>query len=149
MDVPVTRPVLLAASLLSATGAGATKHQKDGSPEDEFGLTPTQAVEVCSPDGEREYLSRLRCPDGRAPRHTRNRSEFRNIPDTPDAERVAQGQVIERKSLRKGDRDYHMVDAYQLTCGHVVLEVFLDMYHCGAAKPSRAPVPLSLKKAKR
>jgi hypothetical protein len=62
---------------------------------------------------------------------------------------VAQEQMIERKPVRQGDRDYHIVDAYKLTCGNVVLEVFLDMYHCGVAKPSRAPAPLSVKKAKR
>ena len=143
------RPILVVASLVFSTGATATEPQKGSKPDDEFGLTPAQAVAVCTPDGEREYLSRLRCPNGRAPKYDRSRSQVRITPDTPEAERVAREQMIERKPVREGDRDYHIVDAYRLTCGNVVLELFLDMYHCDVAKPSRAPAPLSVKKVKR
>jgi hypothetical protein len=135
--------VLIAGSII------ANGDEKGRSPALGFGLTPADPIEVCAPDGEREYLARLRCPDGGAPAYDRSRSQLRNPSETPEAAQAVHEQVVTRRQLRKGELDYHVVDAYQVSCRELVLEVFLDMYHCGASKPKRAPGPLSLKKPKR
>lgn len=66
------------------------------------------------PFGEREYLSRLRCPGGAAP-------------------------AFEREGNVGSGGDTHILDAYAVTCpnGGPVLTVFMDMYH---ADRERRPV---------
>lgn len=63
-------------------------------------------VRVLLPDGEREYLARLRCDDGTQPRHERNGSN----------------------GFGPYDR---ILDAYTVTCdGAEPKVVQMDMYHC-------------------
>lgn len=65
-------------------------------------------VQAQSPQGERAYLDRLRCPDG-----------------TPPA--------YERQGSGGPARDGHLVDFYEVTCpGAAPVVVVMDMYHAGA-----------------
>lgn len=71
-------------------------------------------VRADMPDGERAYLARLRCPDGRAPAYERS------------------------GSTGVGPYGY-ILDVYAVTCaGKAPQSIFLDMYH---RHVEAAPVP--------
>lgn len=109
----------------------------------QYGVTMETAVEVCRPQGEREYLRRLRCADGTAPTFNRTGSgPPRTRATTPEQEAQALEQMRKMfldAPLAAGEPDYHIVDLYDVSCGTTVTRVFLDMYHCYEPLPSQAP----------
>ncbi len=105
-----------------------------------FGLSPAEAIEVCNPDGQHEYLARLRCRDGRRPSFERaGNVGSRNPTDTEDAGKRALEQMMNRKPLEPGEVDYHYVDRYEVECREGTFNVYLDMYHCDRPAPDEAP----------
>lgn len=115
---------------------------------DAYGLTKQDAVEVCKPRGEHEYLARLVCPDSEHPKFDRsgNFGERTPLPDDmseDDTNRLVEG-MMGYKALQTGEPDYHIVDGYELTCGETKTRVYLDMYHCDAPRPTRAPAGFSI-----
>ena len=65
----------------------------------------TNPVRVLMPEGEREYLHRLRCPNGSPPEFERNGS----------GDIGPYGRIL---------------DFYSVKCGTVTTTVMMDMYHC-------------------
>lgn len=75
----------------------------------------TNPVRCESPRGERQYLSRLRCPDGKRP-------EFSRI-----------------GSFGVGPYG-HILDGYRVKCeGRDEATVFMDMYHAGHVEKEAVP----------
>jgi hypothetical protein len=110
-----------------------------------YGDSRSAAVEVCKPDGERAYLSRLVCPTGEAATFERlgTYGPRNELPaDQPLTEQVASAR---RDPLQPGEVDYHVVDGYEVTCGTSKRLVYLDMYHCHQPPPTEAPPGFSLK----
>jgi hypothetical protein len=98
------------------------------------------------PQGEREYLSRLRCPSGSAPEFKRlgsygtrtDRSE--TMTSAEYNKRIAGSMAgLQGTPLRPGDDDYHIVDGYDVSCGETRYKLYMDMYHCPSKPPSRLP----------
>ena len=136
----VSRPLLvLTLYLVSCTatrGSVAESGRGNG-----YGLTKQTAVEVCEPRGEREYLQRLRCGDGGAvPTFNRIGSVgSRNDIRTNEDERTAERQTLNDERVGPGEKDFHVVDGYEVACGNRTIEIFLDMYHCDRLAPDVAP----------
>jgi hypothetical protein len=112
-----------------------------------IGLTRETAIEVCKPQGEQEYLSRLRCPDGSTPESLRlgsygSRTEIRSVPDAEMAEK----QTLRGVPVPPDGKDFHILDKYAVRCGDTVIEVFMDMSHCNQAPPAEAPAGLTILK---
>ena len=110
-----------------------------------IGSTRETAVEVCKPPGEREYLERLRCPDGSTPESQRlgsygSRTEIKSVPDAEMAEK----QALRGVPVPPGGKDFHVLDKYALRCGDTFTEIFVDMYHCNQPPPSEAPAGFTL-----
>jgi hypothetical protein len=115
---------------------------------DGYGVTKQDAVEVCKPRGEHEYLARLVCPDSEHPKFDRtgNFGERTPLPDDlseDDSNRLVEG-MMGYKALQAGEIDYHIVDGYDVVCGETKTRVYLDMYHCDAPRPTRAPAGFSI-----
>jgi len=107
------------------------------------GMSPTSAIEVCMPEGERAYLSRLRCPGGKPP------TVLGRSPVALQQAAVGAGDVTESQGQRAseaGESRVRVVDRFDLDCGDASqsLFVFLDMYHCPAPPTSAAPRGLEL-----
>jgi hypothetical protein len=105
-----------------------------------IGRSKERAIEVCQPRGERDYLARLRCPDGRQPafsRHGNVGSRNAAKPGTPDRDLLE--QMDPTRQLRPGEIDSHIIDVYQVTCSDKVHELYMDMYHCVGPQTSEAP----------
>jgi hypothetical protein len=110
------------------------EHPKPPTPE--WGRARGEAVEVCMPEGERDYLTRLRCEDGSAPTFKRTGSVgHRNDPPESMSQEDRFAQMEPEKALKEGELDVHIIDLYVVTCaGGEDVEVYVDMYHC----PQRA-----------
>lgn len=76
--------------------------------------SPENPVRSHGPTAQRDYLARLRCPDGKAPQHRRT------------------------GNIGYGIYGYH-VDRYEVTCGEHTSLVHMDLYHPRYIE--RAPVP--------
>ncbi len=112
-----------------------------------LGFTKSEAIEACGPKGERAYLDRLRCPEGRPARFEREGSVgFRNEVVTPEDEQAAQGQMMGAEPIKPGAKDFHMLDAYAIRCSGKTYKLYLDMYHCDAPEPKNAPPGFTLGK---
>jgi hypothetical protein len=105
-----------------------------------LGRSKEHAIEVCGPPGQREYLSVLRCTDGKPPSFGRagNVGE-RNDPAGKVPESVMISQMNPRRVLRPGEVDYHIVDLYKVGCSDGDQSLFLDMYHCAGPQTSVPP----------
>ncbi|QWF17781.1 hypothetical protein [Lysobacter capsici] len=113
-----------------------------------YGLSKQDAVEVCKPPGEHEYLARLVCPDREHPTFERSGNFGERTPLPDDLSDDATNRLIEDmmgyKALQPGEADYHIVDGYEVACGETKVRVYLDMYHCDAPRPTRAPAGFSI-----
>lgn len=112
-------------------------------PAADFGLTRQTAIDVCQPTGQRAYLARLTCPNGRRPSFERIGSvgARQPIPDDMsegELDRQLDDMVSGHASPTSGP-DYHIIDAYSVACGTATTTLYLDMYHCGVEPPSTAP----------
>jgi len=76
--------------------------------------SPENPVRSDGPTAQRDYLARLRCPDGKAPQHRRT------------------------GNVGYGIYGYHL-DRYEVTCGGDTSLVYMDLYHPGFIE--RAAVP--------
>lgn len=105
-----------------------------------YGLNIAAAVEVCKPAGEREYLRRLRCADGKPPTFSRSGSGGSRtpVPENADQDAIME-QMFRDGPLKPGEPDYHIVDYYDVYCGAEHTRVIMDMYHCAQDIPSEAP----------
>lgn len=113
-----------------------------------LGESKASAIEVCMPAGQRAYLAALLCPSGQAPAFKRIGSMGSRIVPVGDAQsKQMLDQLLSRKPLAPGEPDYHVVDAYELSCGDSKRTLYLDMYHCGQPAPQLAPAGLTLKPA--
>lgn len=97
-----------------------------------LGAVKATAIEVCRPAGERSYLSRLMCWDGKPPviRRIGSFGPRTDIPANLSSEQV--NRLIEKRyaPLKPGESDHHPVDRYELLCGDTNYFVYMDMYHC-------------------
>jgi len=110
-----------------------------------YGESRGAAIEVCNPDGERAYLERLVCPSGEPASFDRlgtygPRNEL--LADQPLSEQIASAR---RDPLKPGEADYHVVDGYEVACAASKRLLYLDMYHCHQAPPTKAPPGYSLR----
>lgn len=138
---------LLMPVLLWAAGAAKPEKEPTKAPAGDPGSTPATALNVCTPDGETAYLARLRCPDGRAPKFERSGSVGpRRDPQTKQEEDLMSKHAIEMAKVKPGEPDFHILDAFEVTCADGKHEVFLDMYHCGEPEPTVAPKGFTLVK---
>lgn len=138
----VVTSAFFAASTFCSLDAGAQTIAPAVIPES-FGESKQTAIEVCTPAGQRAYLSRLVCPDGAAARYNRvgsfgNRNE---IPGNlaPEQQKEMLERLRRSTPLQPGQPDYHVVDGYEVACGDVKRLLFMDMYHCEAPPPDRVP----------
>ena len=116
-----------------------------------LGETKATAIEVCRPQGQRAYLSRLSCPDGTAPQFHRIGSfGQRHEMSKEAAEQLTDEQrqrIMRGAPLQPGEIDHHVVDGYELSCGSTQRRVFMDMYHCGQPAPEQAPQGFGIRPA--
>jgi hypothetical protein len=115
------------------------------------GQSRQTAIEVCKPAGQREYLSRLVCPDGAAPSFQRAGSFGMRNELPPDAgDKMLAAEIEKAMSFAPhaaGAPDYHVVDGYEVACGADKRMVYLDMYHCGRPAADNAPSGFTLRAA--
>ena len=108
-----------------------------------YGLESDQPVEVCRPEGERQYLARLICPSGKHPGFERSGSVGPRTPIPSNMSQAAQDKLLQddmtMRPLTAGKPDYHWIDAYKVSCGSQTTTIYMDMYHCSAEPPSHAP----------
>lgn len=115
-----------------------------------FAYKRENAVEVCLPEGARDYINNLVCPAGETPDtkllgNAGPRSYFTeeysdNLGDRLLDRMTAVGEVP------LGEPDIHIVDAYSIKCGRTEHIIFIDRYHCQAPKLVRAPKDFSLRR---
>lgn len=96
-----------------------------------------------TPDGQRDYLSRLICPSGARPTFDRigsigPRTALPKNLSEAEEERLLRNSMA-MTPLAPGESDYHWIDAYEVRCGKVSKTLYMDMYHCAASLPDRAP----------
>jgi len=109
-----------------------------------FGMRKFAAAEVCMPAGEQLWLSRLRCPDGAPPKIVSSTSAgARTNPETPDDPRQL-AQLDVGRPLAPGEPDFHIVDAFVISCSDGDRTLFLDMYHCTQEPPASAPEGMTI-----
>lgn len=114
-------------------------------PKDEVGLTRELAIEVCMPEGEREYLDLLRCPEGSAPAYDRTGSVgLRSAPATEQEQQQVMDQMMRSDQIPEGQKDFHMLDLYEVRCPKRTYEIYMDMYHCQENPARSAPEGLRL-----
>lgn len=108
-----------------------------------WGLVQSRPVEVCKPEGQRRYLARLICPNSQHPQARRTGSMGHRVPIPEEVQKRNVVRWMEAtlnyEPLAPGDPEYHMVDRYELDCGDSKVAVYMDMYHCNAPVPDRAP----------
>eukprot|EP01136_Pigoraptor_vietnamica_P043504 Opistho-1_new@1698 len=97
-----------------------------------LGDSKASAIEVCMPAGERAYLASLMCPSGQAPTFKRIGSMGSRTDPPKNLSKEQEQQLVEqllsRRALAPGETDYHVIDAYELSCGEAKRTVYMDMY---------------------
>jgi hypothetical protein len=139
-DAPAPPPPTDAAP---ETPPAAPPAQAAEAPAAGYGLSKAEAIEVCYPEGQRQYLARLVCPDRSHPRFERAGSvgPRQEMPDEM-SETMMRELLADMREPRKrepGEPDFHIVDAYEVDCGGTATTLYLDMYHCAQERPTRAP----------
>lgn len=122
-------------------------------PNELYGLTKENAIEVCNPEGQRQYLARLICSDGESPTFYRvGNFGMRNPLDidesaelTPQEQRELESRIMDsNRLLQEGEIDIHIVDGYEVDCRDQKIMLYLDMYHCAQPVPEYAPARFGL-----
>jgi hypothetical protein len=133
---------------IAISGAEEGKNPEPASPQPNqsgLGMVKENAIEVCRPKGERTYLDRLACSDGSVVKYERTGSVgFRNEPKSKKDEKAVQAQMLGNEPIKPGQKDFHMLDGYEVECGAIKTVLFLDMYHCPEPKNQGAPPGFSL-----
>jgi hypothetical protein len=102
-----------------------------------FGFFKRSPILVCKPLGEREYLERLRCSDGQHAKFKRTGDVGSRVdPKGEQEEKLMRAQVIDEQPIKKGEKDFHIIDVYEVSCATGSYELFFDMYHCDAPSQS-------------
>ena len=110
------------------------------------GMSKEAAIDVCGVDGERSYLSRLRCSDDSSPKFERSGSVGpRNEVKTKEDEAATLRQIMSTEPLKPGEKDFHTIDQYEVTCRSKSVMVYVDMYHCPEGKTHGVPPGFTLK----
>jgi hypothetical protein len=123
-----------------AAGSPSTDSKPSG-----LGLAKQTPVEVCGPSGARDYLDRLRCPDGSAVRSQRTGSMgVRSDPSTKADEEAMRGQFMSSGPIPSGQKDFHLIDGFSAACAEQKIFLYLDVYHCPDPKNQGPPPGLSL-----
>lgn len=108
-----------------------------------LGSTRETAIEVCQPRGERAYLARLRCPDGKPAVFERTGNVgMRTAMTKPEHEEMVRQQI--GGGVPPGQPDFHTLDLYKVTCGDRTTELLFDMYHCDKPAPDEAPAGFTI-----
>lgn len=136
---------MLFAALACAIGTAASAEPPSA------GDTKATAIEVCRPAGQREYLSRLVCPNGAVPALRRAGSFGMRDELPPDASGAMLAEQIE-KSMSfaphvPGTPHHHVVDGFEVACGEDKRMIYLDMYHCEGKAQDAVPARLTLRAA--
>ena len=143
-------PFVLVFFLLSPFALNATdeKPVENSLTDDKLGFTIKNAIEVCEPKGERQYLSRLVCQSGKYPGfHRLGSFDTRNpIPEDMSEEEQERlfASIREKTSPSPGGPDYHVIDGYEVRCDGEKVTLYLDMYHCAQPAPAVAPSGFSI-----
>jgi len=110
-----------------------------------LGLSKTTAVEVCGPNGARDYLDRLRCPNGSPVRFQRRGSMgLHNDPGTNSEEDAARQQSMSAAPIPTGQRDFHLIDGYSADCPSRKSFLYFDAYHCPEPRHQVPPPGFSM-----
>jgi hypothetical protein len=112
-----------------------------------LGESKESAIEVCMPQGERDYLSALVCSNGQRPTFSRSGSVGERFPIPRDITSAQADRLLRQamgEPLRPGDVDHHVVDAYSIKCDGQNVVLYMDMYHCNRPAPKTAPNGFSL-----
>jgi hypothetical protein len=105
-----------------------------------FGRSKEEAINVCRAAGQRSYLMRLRCDDGKPPRFGRRGNVGkRNEPKEDLSDEDRRRQRDWSRPLDPGEVDHHVVDVYEVKCADTTHEIFMDMYHCADPRTKKAP----------
>jgi hypothetical protein len=120
-------------------GAAASP-PRDG-PQSGLGLSKETPIEVCGPNGELEYVRRLRCPDGSGVRSQRTgnmgaRSEVKTSEDWAAAQKQSESSA----PIPAGQRDFHLLDGFTAECAERKSFLYLDPYHC-PERQNQGPPP--------
>jgi hypothetical protein len=98
------------------------------------GETKQSPIEVCKPEGERDYLSKLTCPAGDVPSYRRLGSYGERNPLPKNISRAEFNAILESMmrydALQPGETDHHVIDGYEFACGAQKRIIYMDMYHC-------------------
>ncbi len=142
--------LLVLASLLLPHALAQTDQAEETDAESEsWGLNKEQPVEVCEPQGQRQYLARLICPGGQHPlfERTGNVGPRHPLPDaTTEEEAAALIAAVRAKSgVQPGATDHHWIDAYDVSCSDAKMIIYMDMYHCDLPIPAAAPVGFTIR----
>lgn len=144
--------VVVGFALLSASSALAQSPTPVKAATDSltFGVTREGAIEVCEPKGERGYLERLVCEDGKAPSFKRAGSIGRRTAKlaSQDSKEEMLLQGMGAEVSKPGGADYHVLDAFEVKCSTKTFELLLDMYHCKDTPKAKAPAGFTLKEGK-
>jgi hypothetical protein len=139
----------LSISIIAAGCATSSDGQPEAAPSASAATKAADnVVEVCKPAGERQYLQRLRCPDGSAPTFARSGSGGSRTPYEEEDEKKVMEQMFREGPLAPGEPDYHVVDYYDVRCGATEIEVVMDMYHCNQDPPTQAPAGFTIEPPK-
>lgn len=133
---------------LAVGGCATTAPSPQAASPGTYGLAHENPVEVCAPQGQRQYLARLVCPSGQHPDFKRRGSVGPRVP-LPDNMTAEQTEallkaMLSREPLAPGAPDHHTIDAYDVACGTVQTTIYMDMYHCDADAPKRAPAGFTI-----
>ena len=113
-----------------AAGSAAGEELQEGP-----GLSVTEAIEVCEARGQRNYLSKLVCPDNSHPTFRRVGSFGTRDPYPGDLPPEKADEILLRlirdPTLKPGEPHFHMVDGYEVECPGRRTMIYMDMYHCG------------------
>ena len=108
-----------------------------------FALSRKLAAEVCLPPGEKAWLGKLLCENGKPPIITRlgNFGTRTRPADSNDPRILLQMDAEVR--LKPGEPDLHMIEAVQAECGAQKYTIYIDEYHCSAQgqPPPELPPP--------
>ena len=107
------------------------------------GLSVKEAIEVCRAQGQRQYLSKLICPDASHPTFKRVGSFGTRDPYPGNLTQAEADKIILRlmgdPTLEPGDPHFHMVDGYEVDCPSGSTMIYMDFYHCDQELPSVVP----------
>ena len=111
-----------------------------------YGIVRENAIEVCHPQGEHEYLSKLACADGNAPEYRLlGNAGTRTDPTKEFADKLKRDDkvfemLISPAPIPPGEPDIHIVDVFEIKCRTSTTKLYFDRYHCSEESKARLPL---------